>query len=69
MLEHPITFQKRCWPRGWAANTAFEILRSTSPRSHRATTSARKLMADRAESDKRRFQAEAEQRWSDGSGA
>jgi uncharacterized protein YqfA (UPF0365 family) len=62
MLEHPDHISKAVLAKGLDANTAFEILSIDIAEITPGDNIGAKLMADRAESDKRRFQAEAEQR-------
>src|SRR3954468_21895192 len=61
-LEHPDHISKAVLNKGLDANTAFEILSIDIAEITVGENIGAKLMADRAESDKRRFQAEAEQR-------
>jgi uncharacterized protein YqfA (UPF0365 family) len=62
VLEHPDHISKAVLHKGLDANTAFEILSIDIAEITVGENIGAKLMADRAESDKRRFQAEAEQR-------
>jgi uncharacterized protein YqfA (UPF0365 family) len=62
VLENPNTISKQALSQGLAANTAFEILSIDIAEIKVGENIGAKLAADRAESDKRRFQAEAEQR-------
>ena len=62
VLENPNTISKAALSQGLAANTAFEILSIDIAEIKVGENIGAKLAADRAESDKRRFQAEAEQR-------
>jgi uncharacterized protein YqfA (UPF0365 family) len=62
VLEHPDHISKAVLAKGLDANTAFEILSIDIAEITVGENIGAKLMADRAESDKRRFQAEAEQR-------
>jgi uncharacterized protein YqfA (UPF0365 family) len=62
VLEHPDHISKAVLNKGLDANTAFEILSIDIAEIAPGENIGAKLMADRAESDKRRFQAEAEQR-------
>src|SRR3954462_9636639 len=62
VLEHPDHISKAVLNKGLDANTAFEILSIDIAEITVGENIGAKLMADRAESDKRRFQAEAEQR-------
>jgi uncharacterized protein YqfA (UPF0365 family) len=62
VLEHPDHISKAVLGKGLDANTAFEILSIDIAEITVGENIGAKLMADRAESDKRRFQAEAEQR-------
>jgi uncharacterized protein YqfA (UPF0365 family) len=62
VLEHPDHISKAVLSKGLDANTAFEILSIDIAEITVGENIGAKLMADRAESDKRRFQAEAEQR-------
>ncbi len=62
VLENPNTISKAALMMGLAANTAFEILSIDIAEIKVGENIGAKLAADRAESDKRRFQAEAEQR-------
>jgi uncharacterized protein YqfA (UPF0365 family) len=62
VLENPNTISKQALAQGLAANTAFEILSIDIAEIKVGENIGAKLAADRAESDKRRFQAEAEQR-------
>jgi len=62
MLEHPDHISKVVLAKGLDANTAFEILSIDIAEITPGENVDAKLQADRAESDKRRFQAEAEQR-------
>ena len=62
VLENPNTISKSALSTGLAANTAFEILSVDIAEIKVGENVGAKLAADRAESDKRRFQAEAEQR-------
>jgi uncharacterized protein YqfA (UPF0365 family) len=62
VLEHPDHISKAVLAKGLDANTAFEILSIDIAEIAPGENIGAKLMADRAESDKRRFQAEAEQR-------
>ena len=62
MLEHPDHISKAVLNKGLDANTAFEILSIDIAEITPGENIGAKLQADRAESDKRRFQAEAEQR-------
>src|SRR3982751_2782890 len=62
VLENPNTISKQALSQGLQANTAFEILSIDIAEIKVGENIGAKLAADRAESDKRRFQAEAEQR-------
>src|SRR5438270_8152338 len=62
VLEHPDHISKAVLNKGLDANTAFEILSIDIAEITVGENIGAKLMADRAESDKRRFQAEAGQR-------
>src|SRR5258706_3016020 len=62
VLEHPDHISKAVLNKGLDANTAFEILSIDIAEITVGDNIGAKLAADRAESDKRRFQAEAEQR-------
>src|SRR5204863_4321999 len=62
VLEHPDHISKAVLNKGLDANTAFEILSIDIAEITVGENVGAKLQADRAESDKRRFQAEAEQR-------
>ena len=62
VLEHPDHISKAVLNKGLDANTAFEILSIDIAEITVGENIGAKLAADRAESDKRRFQAEAEQR-------
>src|SRR3954469_13068739 len=62
VLENPNTISKAALSQGLQANTAFEILSIDIAEIKVGENIGAKLAADRAESDKRRFQAEAEQR-------
>ena len=62
VLENPNMISKQALGMGLAANTAFEILSIDIAEIKVGENIGAKLAADRAESDKRRFQAEAEQR-------
>ena len=62
MLENPDKISKAVLLKGLDANTAFEILSIDIAEITVGENIGAKLAADRAESDKRRFQAEAEQR-------
>src|SRR3954453_1278277 len=62
VLENPDRISKTALSMGLAANTAFEILSIDIAVIKVGENIGAKLAADRAESDKRRFQAEAEQR-------
>src|SRR5882724_9302638 len=62
VLEHPDHISKAVLNKGLDANTAFEILSIDIAEITVGENIGAKLMADRAVSDKRRFQAEAEQR-------
>src|SRR6266480_416185 len=62
VLEHPDHISKAVLTKGLDANTAFEILSIDVAEITVGENLGAKLAADRAESDKRRFQAEAEQR-------
>jgi uncharacterized protein YqfA (UPF0365 family) len=62
VLENPALISKAALSMGLAANTAFEILSIDIAEIKVGENVGAKLAADRAESDKRRFQAEAEQR-------
>jgi uncharacterized protein YqfA (UPF0365 family) len=62
VLEHPDHISKAVLAKGLDANTAFEILSIDVAEITVGENIGAKLQADRAESDKRRFQAEAEQR-------
>ncbi|HVT88483.1 MAG TPA: flotillin-like protein FloA [Tepidisphaeraceae bacterium] len=62
VLENPNTISRSALSTGLAANTAFEILSVDIAEIKVGENVGAKLAADRAESDKRRFQAEAEQR-------
>src|SRR5256885_9374924 len=62
VLENPNRISEMALHMGLAANTAFEILSIDIAEIKVGENVGAKLAADRAESDKRRFQAEAEQR-------
>src|SRR4051812_21702930 len=62
VLENPDSISKAVLGKGLDANTAFEILSIDIADIDVGDNVGAKLAADRAESDKRRFQAEAEQR-------
>ncbi len=62
VLENPDNISKAVLNKGLDANTAFEILSIDIAEITVGENIGAKLAADRAESDKRRFQAEAEQR-------
>src|SRR5581483_9473294 len=62
VLENPDSISKQVLAKGLDANTAFEILSIDIADIDVGENIGAKLAADRAESDKRRFQAEAEQR-------
>ena len=62
VLENPDKISKAVLLKGLDANTAFEILSIDIAEITVGENIGAKLAADRAESDKRRFQAEAEQR-------
>src|SRR5581483_1469014 len=62
VLENPDHISKAVLAKGLDANTAFEILSIDIADIDVGDNLGAKLAADRAESDKRRFQAEAEQR-------
>src|SRR3954449_8005988 len=62
VLENPDRISKTALSAGLQANTAFEILSIDIAEIKVGENVGAKLAADRAESDKRRFQAEAEQR-------
>jgi uncharacterized protein YqfA (UPF0365 family) len=62
VLENPNRISQMALSMGLAANTAFEILSIDIAEIKVGENVGAKLAADRAESDKRRFQAEAEQR-------
>ncbi len=62
VLENPDSISKAVLLKGLDANTAFEILSIDIADIDVGENIGAKLAADRAESDKRRFQAEAEQR-------
>ena len=62
VLENPNRISQMALSMGLAANTAFEILSIDIAEIKVGKNVGAKLAADRAESDKRRFQAEAEQR-------
>ncbi len=62
VLENPDSISKAVLHKGLDANTAFEILSIDIAEITVGENVGAKLAADRAESDKRRFQAEAEQR-------
>jgi uncharacterized protein YqfA (UPF0365 family) len=62
VLEHPDHISKAVLTKGLDANTAFEILSIDIAEITVGENIGAKLLADRAEADKRRFQAEAEQR-------
>jgi uncharacterized protein YqfA (UPF0365 family) len=62
VLENPDSISKAVLGKGLDANTAFEILSIDIAEITVGENIGAKLAADRAESDKRRFQAEAEQR-------
>src|SRR3954462_9066000 len=62
VLENPDSISKAVLNKGLDANTAFEILSIDIAEITVGDNIGAKLAADRAESDKRRFQAEAEQR-------
>jgi len=68
VLENPNRISEMALHMGLAANTAFEILSIDIAEIKVGENVGAKLAADRAESDKRRFQAEAEQRTRDGGG-
>jgi uncharacterized protein YqfA (UPF0365 family) len=62
VLKNPDSISKAVLNKGLDANTAFEILSIDVAEITVGENIGAKLAADRAESDKRRFQAEAEQR-------
>src|ERR1700689_4346753 len=62
VLKNPDKISKAVLLKGLDANTAFEILSIDIAEITVGENVGAKLAADRAESDKRRFQAEAEQR-------
>src|SRR3954454_24218690 len=62
VLENPDSISKAVLHKGLDANTAFEILSIDIAEITVGENIGAKLAAERAESDKRRFQAEAEQR-------
>src|SRR3954469_172892 len=62
VLEHPDHISKAVLNKGLDANTAFEILSIDIAEITVGENIGAKLMADRAASDLRRYQAEAEQR-------
>lgn len=62
VLKNPDSISKAVLDKGLDANTAFEILSIDIAEITVGENVGAKLAADRAESDKRRFQAEAEQR-------
>ena len=62
VLRNPDNISKAVLHKGLDANTAFEILSIDIAEITVGENIGAKLAADRAESDKRRFQAEAEQR-------
>jgi uncharacterized protein YqfA (UPF0365 family) len=62
VLENPDHISKAVLAKGLDANTAFEILSIDIADIDVGDNIGAKLVADRAESEKRRFQAEAEQR-------
>ena len=62
VLRNPDSISKAVLSKGLDANTAFEILSIDIAEITVGENIGAKLAADRAESDKRRFQAEAEQR-------
>ena len=62
ILKNPDSISKTVLHKGLDANTAFEILSIDIAEIKPGDNVGAKLAADRAESDKRRFQAEAEQR-------
>ena len=62
VLKNPDAISKAVLGKGLDANTAFEILSIDIAEINVGENIGAKLAADRAESDKRRFQAEAEQR-------
>ena len=62
VLRNPDSISKAVLAKGLDANTAFEILSIDIAEITVGENIGAKLAADRAESDKRRFQAEAEQR-------
>jgi uncharacterized protein YqfA (UPF0365 family) len=62
VLKNPDSISKAVLNKGLDANTAFEILSIDIADIDVGENIGAKLAADRAESDKRRFQAEAEQR-------
>ena len=62
VLKNPDSISKTVLNKGLDANTAFEILSIDIAEIKVGENIGAKLAADRAESDKRRFQAEAEQR-------
>jgi len=62
VLKNPDSISKAVLNKGLDANTAFEILSIDIAEITVGENVGAKLAADRAESDKRRFQAEAEQR-------
>src|SRR6476661_4222211 len=62
VLENPNTISKAALNLGLAANTAFEILSIDIAEIKVGENVGAKLAVDRAEADKKRFQAEAEKR-------
>ncbi len=62
VLKNPDSISKAVLAKGLDANTAFEILSIDIAEITVGENVGAKLLADRAEADKRRFQAEAEQR-------
>ena len=68
VLENPDKISKAVLLKGLDANTAFEILSIDIAEITVGENIGAKLAADRAGSDLRRFQAEAEQRRADGGG-
>src|SRR5438132_8423639 len=62
VLKNPDSISKAVLNKGLDANTAFELLSIDIAEIKVGENIGAKLAADRAESDKRRFQAEAEQR-------
>ncbi len=62
VLKNPDSISKTVLNKGLDANTAFDILSIDIAEIKVGENIGAKLAADRAESDKRRFQAEAEQR-------